>query len=94
MLDFYLLEGDILTHNKLSRKELLGQLDYSEFEELQQKKIIESHLDFYKDFRWTNEQVNKKLDILMADTNSWDYKLTHILKKASSANGGLIANAD
>ena len=94
MLDFYLVENDILTHNKIAKNERLGSMDFAEFEELQKKKIIQSHLDYYKDFRWTNEQVNNMLKSLVTDPNYRDYKLTAILEKAATHNSGLLANAD
>ena len=94
MLDFYHTEDDTPRHNKLSKDEFLGGIDYAEFDELQNKRIIEAHLDFYKDFRWTNEQVNSKLKLLLADPNGRDYKLTGILKKATELNRGIIANSD
>lgn len=94
MLDFYLVEGDVLSHHKLFKKERLGAIDYAEFDELQKKMIIEPHLDYYTDFRWTNEQVNSKLKALMTDPHFRDYKLTKVLVKASELKGGIIANAD
>ena len=94
MLDFYFIEDDASRHTKLSKNEYLGGIDYPEFDELQNKKVIEAHLDFYKDFRWTNEQVKSKLNLLLADPNSNDYKLTGMLKKAAELNYGIIANSD
>ena len=94
MLDFYLVDGDVLSHHKLSKNESLGSIDYAEFDELQKKKIIEPHLDYYKDFRWTNEQVNSKLKGLMTDPHFNDYKLSKILTTASELKAGIIANAD
>ena len=94
MLDFYLIEDTTpKSQHTASGQDYLGGLEYGAFEALQVAKIIEEHLDYFKDFRWTTEQVVGKWKLL-AKSMQKDHPLTQILKKAADRNSGIIAYAD
>jgi hypothetical protein len=94
MLDFYLIKDTTSKpNNGPSDLDYLGGIDYDEFEKLQDEKIIEGHLDYYKDFRWTSEQVAVKSKIL-EQTSAKNYKLQGILRKAKQQDCGIIAYCD
>jgi len=76
-----------------SNLDYLGGIEYQEFEKLQDGKIIEAHLDYYKDFRWTSEQVVSKLELLRKE-NAKRYSLKDILEKAKERESGVIAYGD
>lgn len=94
MLDFYLIKDTTSKpNNGTSDLDYLGGIDYDEFEQLQDEKVIEGHLDYYKDFRWTSEQVATKSEAL-AKSKAKGYKLAEILTKAREQNCGVIAYCD
>lgn len=94
MLHFYLIKDatPASAHGMLPA-DFLGGIDYSEFEQLQDDNIIENHLDFFKDFRWTSEQVATKLAML-TEAKSKEYRLYDILRRAKEQDCGLIAYCD
>jgi hypothetical protein len=94
MLDFYLIADISSKRNPASSDpDFLDGIDYEEFEELRELKIIEDHLDYYKDFRWTSDQVSSKLKLLDNLTGK-KFRLAEILKKAKLAQVGIIAFGD
>jgi hypothetical protein len=94
MLDFYLIKDTTPKPNhRMPDRDYLGGIDYGEFEQLQEEKIIEGHLDYFKDFRWTSEQVAAKSELL-GRAKSKGYKLAEILGKAKAQNCGVIAYCD
>lgn len=94
MLDFYLIKNTVSKPiHGTSELDYLGWIDYDEFEQLQDEKIIEEHLDYYKDFRWTSEQVASKTTRLEA-LKAKGYRIVEILNKARHQNCGVIAYSD
>lgn len=94
MLDFFLIPDTSSARNIASSDlDYLGGIEYEEFELLQELKIIENHLDYYKDFRWTSDQVSSKLKLL-AKLSDRKFRLAEILRKAQSAEVGVIAYGD
>lgn len=97
MLDFYLIKDSTsLPNHGANSIDFLEGIDHSEFEDLQNRNIIDKHLDYYKDFRWYQDQVLKKLENLK-DIPSFDkaeIKLLEILSKAKETNSGIIAYCD
>jgi hypothetical protein len=102
MLDFYLIKDATSTSNHgLSKEDYAGGINDSEFDYLQNIHIIEDWLDYYQDFRWTNEQVNQKLSRLLDYLNaqkepgkSPQLAILAILEKARQSECGLVAYAD
>ena len=94
MLDFYLIKDDVKdSDHGISELDYLGAIDYSEFQQLQNEKVIEDQHDYFKDFRWVNEQVTAKINQL-EQIKAEGYKLIDILRKAKEQNCGVIAFAD
>jgi hypothetical protein len=94
MLDFYLIKDATHTSNyNVSHLDYLGGIDYNEFEELQNEKVIEDDLNYFQDFRWTSEQVTAKLIILERASRD-NYKMAEILNKAKDQDSGVIAFCD
>jgi hypothetical protein len=94
MLDFYLIkDATQISKHSVSHLDYLGGIDYNEFEELQNEKVIEDDLDYFQDFRWTSEQVTAKLVILERGSRV-NYKMADILNKAKDQDSGVIAYCD
>jgi hypothetical protein len=98
MLDFYLIKDTTpsLAHG-WGEYDYVGGIDLTDFELLQDLKIIEHHQDFYKDFRWHYEDIVIKLDALLTTQVLPDLtksKFIKILSKAKDTNNGLIAFCD
>jgi hypothetical protein len=52
MLDFYLIkDATQISKHSVSHLDYLGGIDYNEFEEIQNEKVIEDDLDYFQDFR-------------------------------------------
>ena len=97
MLDFYLIKDSTSISNHGAHViDFLGGINDSDFEHLQNINVIESHLDYYKDFRWSNEQVLRKNAQLntISSLNDAERKMLDILNKAKETNNGLIAYCD
>ena len=94
MLDFYTIRDDQATSARGLNLELVGGIEYEEFAAAQDAGVIELHLDYYGDFRWSNELVRRKLTLL-AKLNSKVFEhLIPILKQAKTAECGVIARGD
>ena len=99
MLDFFLLSDEYLSEQPLGDipdeiVTCVGGIKMKEFEEAQVAEIIESSLDFYEDFRWSFEQVERKLALLAMLNHPFLTNLRLILEQAVAANSGLIALCD
>ena len=106
MLDFYLIKDEV-TQPKDAELKLFayaGGLEIEEFEELQNKHIINEQLSFWTDFRWSSQEVKKKFEWLIQNNRDLrenrpepecvEAKLFAILEKAVWTQYGLIAIAD
>ncbi|MBK7882448.1 MAG: hypothetical protein IPJ81_00375 [Chitinophagaceae bacterium] len=105
MLDFHLINDttskSVIENGNL---ECAGSIDHYDFTYLKNIKIIEDWLDYYKDFRWTNEQVIQKIELLLSiyhsdNTSKSKVKtpektMLDILQKAKNTGNGLIAYGD
>lgn len=94
MLDFYLIVDEQPNDYPLTKTVYAGGIKMLEFEQAQYAHIIESHLDFFKDFRWSSAEVRKKL-VQVQNTKSEQFAaLQKILQLAATTNCGVIAFAD
>ena len=93
MLDFYLIRDEqpsiLSAHLKY-----VGGIEWEEFEAAQIACIIENHLDYYEKFRWSNEQIKRKIFLLKSLDRASLFNLTNILEKSSSSGFGLLAFGD
>ncbi len=104
MLDFYLIQDtETKPNGGPNLLTYVGGLEYDDFEYLQKINIIEAWLDFYKDFRWTYEQVNEKYHKLSSQVikkfdnqkhKSSMSKMFQILERAVNKQMGIIAYCD
>lgn len=94
MLDFATIRDDQAASARGLQLYSIGGIEYEEFVAAQNAGVIESHLDYYGDFRWSNELVLRKLSLL-TKLNSKEFKrLTAVLKQAKAAESGVIAHGD
>ncbi|MCB2377145.1 hypothetical protein LGH70_06100 [Hymenobacter sp. BT635] len=98
MLDFYLL-ADSQSKSGLNHDlKYLGGIQDDLFFQLQQEGIVEPWLDYYRDFRWGSEIVNKMLLKLLqksaASQRPARLDFIAILQKAADARSGIVAKAD
>jgi hypothetical protein len=106
MLDFYLIDDEQAkpSYPEQTNLEYAGGINLATFEELQRLRFIEDRFDFWTDYRWSNQQVKQKSDVLIKDYPDLPenrYKpekpektLWMILEKAVRTGQGLIAFAD
>ena len=100
MLDFYLLKDHLPKPKSFSTKEHVGGLEYDEFENLKKLGIIEQHLDYYADFRWGLQDVERKLKMISEvakdkrDIEIEIKEIQDILILAFNSNSGLLAIGD
>lgn len=73
---------------------LAGGIRLTEFEKAQESKIIESHLDFYGNFRWSSLNIRQKRAMLTPAVEAEIPNLASILKQAFAADCGLVAFGD
>lgn len=71
-----------------------GGIEYEEFEEARKLKIIEHHLDYYRKFRWTSQNIQHKYVRLTPALTAAIPNLASILKQALAAECGLVAFGD
>lgn len=91
-MDLYLIEDSQPKPLKVSSLTLLGRIKDDEFILLQKLSIIESRYDYYKDLRWSREQVQ---DIYqLAFTVSTPFKFKAMLLVAIREQMGIIGYAD
>lgn len=95
MLDFYTIQDSATTPKTINQQKHAGGLTEEVFEQLMQLGVIDTRFDFYKDFRWNNDQVQKikkVCDKIMPEANV--EILIRILDLALMSNLGLIAISD
>ncbi|MGY3087066.1 hypothetical protein ACVWYF_000092 [Hymenobacter sp. UYAg731] len=94
MLDFYLIKDEEPNSYSFTQEEYAGGIRMLEFEQAQYARIIEPHLDFFKDFRWSSEQAKQKLQHVQATKSEQFAALQKILQRAIEMNCGVMAVAD
>ena len=94
MLDFFLIRDEQPKQYSLTQEEYAGGIKMLEFEQAQNARIIESQLDFFKDFRWSSAQVKQKLLLIQATKSEHFGALQKILQRAIEVNCGVIAFGD
>lgn len=94
MLDFYFISDEEPSRYSFAEEEYAGGIKMLEFEQAQYTRVIEPHLDFFKDFRWSSKQVKHKLLLVEATKSEQFAALQRILRQAIEMNRGVIAIAD
>jgi len=94
MLDFYFISDELPDDYALTQVEYVGGIKMHEFEQAQHARVIDYHLDFYDDFRWSSAQVKQKLAQLHSTHSEQFAALMQILQKAVELNCGIIAFGD
>lgn len=94
MLDFYTIRDDQATSARALKLVLVGGIEYEEFTAAQDAGIIEPHLDYYRDFRWSSELVQRKLALLVKLNSKALEPLASVLKQAKAAACGVVARGD
>ncbi|UOQ51862.1 hypothetical protein [Hymenobacter cellulosivorans] len=98
MLDLYLLDDSLPKPNRPIELNHIGGIEEKLFLQLQAEGIIEPWFDYYRDFRWGSEIVNRMLLKLPQKSAALQSpKQTNfiaILQKAVAAKSGLMAYAD
>ncbi|MDO7852366.1 hypothetical protein [Hymenobacter convexus] len=94
MLDFFLIRDEEPSSYSFAQDEYAGGIRMLEFEQAQYTHIIENHLEFYKDFRWSSAQVKHKLQLVQATKSEQFAALQRILQRAVEMNCGVMAVAD
>ena len=96
-MDFYLLDDYAPRPHPSKLKQHVGRLEYEEFEALQKFDLIEKHLDYYQDLRWSFQDVEQKLrkaiELDKSQCTEID-KFKEILSLARQNRSGLIAYGD
>jgi hypothetical protein len=92
MIDFSFIKDELPMHSR--QISYAGGIEYEEFEIAQKLKIIESHLDYYGKFRWSNYQVKQKKEALTPAISALIPNLATLLNQAFSGNYGLVAFGD
>jgi hypothetical protein len=99
MLDFYSIKDDQTKPSSPEQLDLkfVGGLEEEAFENLRNKKIIDSRFNYYTDFRWSatmvkqlHETIKKKQ--IQSDTDV--HQLIKLLNIADNNKCGLVAYAD
>ncbi|RYD79924.1 MAG: hypothetical protein EOP53_08850 [Sphingobacteriales bacterium] len=102
-MDFYIIEDSQPKPNptKIHELEYLGKLSDEEFYYLQNQKIIEDRFDYYKDLRWSKNQVKEYNDRLfklisskIENNNVKVENFYKMLKQAYNFGSGIIGYAD
>jgi hypothetical protein len=105
MLRFYIVadERPNPRPTELSAMAVAGELAEEAFENLQRKRIIETRLSYYQNFRWSSTLVKMKLQLLLHQhpqlhtataAATSEQQLFFILLNASAQHAGLIAIAE
>jgi hypothetical protein len=108
MLDFYLISENYQPYTSLSNLDYVGSINYNDFIHLQKLSIIEHWVDYSNNYRWTNEQVHTKYQVLRKlnkpSYRSWKRKVEtpktpeatflYILREAIETDNELIAYSD
>ena len=94
MLDFHTIRDDQAASAHGLSLVLVGGIEYEEVIAAQEAGVIEPHLDYYGDFRWSSELINRKLALLEKLNNKQFEELVSILKQAKAAESGVIAQGD
>jgi len=63
-MDLYLIEDSQSRLSKVDSKNYLGKIQDDEFQLLKELSIIEDRYDYYKDLRWSRDQVKDKYERL------------------------------
>ncbi|AMJ65347.1 hypothetical protein AXW84_07805 [Hymenobacter sp. PAMC 26628] len=92
MLDFSFIPDEKPVHHR--GLTYVGGIEYEEFVQAQNLKIIESHLDYYGKFRWISQNVQQKRVMLTPAVAAAIPNLASILKQAFAADCGLLAFGD
>jgi hypothetical protein len=92
MLDFFFIRDEQSRNS--NQINAAGGIDYEEFEKAQELKVIESHLDYYGDFRWSTLNVVQKRALLVPSVEVAIPSLASILKQAFAGECGLVAFGD
>ena len=71
-----------------------GGIEYEEFEQAQEIKLIESHLDYYGKFRWISQNIQRKWAMLTPSVEAAIPNLASIIKQAFAGRCGLVAFGD
>jgi hypothetical protein len=100
MLNFYLLD-DSQPRSKQPGQNLvhLGGIEAQTFYQMQAEGVIEAQLDYYADFRWSNEVVARMRLLLHSKQKSIAFELgvstfASILQEAVNVKSGVIAFGD
>ncbi|MFD1872515.1 hypothetical protein [Hymenobacter bucti] len=94
MLDFYTIRDDQAASARGLQLHLIGGIEEEEFEAAVAAGVIEPHLDYYGNFRWSSKLVNRKLTLLEKLNNKQFEKTVSILEQAKAAESGLITRGD
>jgi hypothetical protein len=94
MLDFYTIRDDQAASARGLKLALVGGIEYEEFIAAQDAGVIEPHLDYYENFRWSSELALRKLALLVKLNSKQFEHLTAVLKQAKATESGLIARGD
>jgi hypothetical protein len=92
MLDFSFIRDEQPKNS--SNLNYAGGIRYDEFIKAQESGLIENHLDFYGDFRWSSQLVRDKRGMLTPNVEVAIPNLASILKQAFAAECGLVAFGD
>ena len=94
MLDFYLISDELPDDYALTQAEYAGGIKMQEFEQAQHAHVIDYHLNFFNDFRWSSVQVKQKVAQLHSTHSEQFAALIQILQKAEEVNCGVMAFGD
>ena len=98
MLDFYFIkDGATKPENGPSALDFAGNLDDKTFANLQKKGIIDSHFNYYSDFRWSEgilRQIRERSDPKQMHSDTDVVKLLRLTDAALDKKSGLIAFGD
>lgn len=99
MLDFYLISDSQNVSSKELVLERVGGMEYEAFIELQAAGIIEPWLDYYGEFRWGSELINRKQQqlhkLLPVTARPGTFEVfAALLQRAAQAHCGLLAQGD
>ena len=76
MLDFYSIMDEHPNNAASKKLTYLGGIEEEEFEAAQEAGIVENHLNYYRDFRWSSELVKRKLDVIAKINSPKFFKLS------------------
>ncbi|WP_300663085.1 hypothetical protein [Fluviicola sp.] len=98
MLDFYFINDNQTSPNYPNQDlELAGSLDAKTFDNLIRKGMIDSRLDYYSDFRWSEtlvKQIRQTIEDKQFYSDTDGEKLLLLMDTAISRQSGLIAYGD